>query len=1043
MRTFRAKIGIGLSVAVVLFLSWGVTAYGRDNAEGPAQHAREILKATGVNGGLVVHIGCGDGRLTAALRANDACLVHGLDADAGDIERARAFIRKQGLYGPVSVERWTGGRLPYADNLVNLLVVQNPDNVSHDEMMRVLAPHGVAYIRNGDGWDKRVKPRPDDIDTWTHYLHDPSGNAVARDTRVGPPCRARWISEPPHTRSHEHTPSINALVTNGDRVFYLADRASIASVAQPPKWNLVARDANNGVFLWQRAFDPWFPHLHNWGGFPMAMQRRLVSVDDRVYATLGFFSPVTALDATTGEKVRVYEETKGAEEIVCHRGVLLVAARSVTEERESALKKWRTLSTKKDSPLFSRDASEPFQSQFKQARRHADRHILALDAKTGRILWRKDKKDIGWLRPTTLCGTGDRALYQNGKDVTCVDLKAGEKLWSTRSVQMGTVGSGRVICANGSHVEALSLRTGKKLWSKKTVLSQVRDTFVIDGSVWLLGFEEGTDWKGRSSPAWGPVCATERDLETGELLQHVKSEDPGHHHRCYRNKATVNYLLSGRRGVEFINTKDGDLRWNNWVRGVCRYGIMPANGLLYAPPHACACYIETKVQGFCALEGPNGSPGSAGPEEPVLERGPAYSSVNHESDGHDSGGEWPSYRHDCGRSSCTKAAVPADLKPVWEAEVGGRLSAPTVADGKVYFASVDDHTVSALDAGSGDTAWQFTAGGRVDSPPTIHAGRAIFGGRDGSVYSVRAADGALDWRLQTAGSQRLIAARGQLESSSPVHGAVLVRDGVAYLTAGRSSYLGGGIDLYRVKPETGKVLSRTNVYSPDPETGRAPEQYGPAHMPGVRWDILSSDDGHIYLRHMAFNGQGSRLEESKPHLMTLTNFLDESWAHRSYWIFGTECSISTGCSGQAKNLVYGRLLAFDDDTVYGYGRGRVHWSNQLQDGRYRLFSLDRKKNKERWTKRVPIQVRAMAVAGDVWFVAGVKDGQRHWVGSYENAAENARKDDQALLLAVSAKDGEILSKRELEATPVWDGMAAAYGRLYLCTADGKALCMAP
>ena len=41
--------------------------------------AKQILDATGVKGGLIVHIGCGDGRRLAALRANDSYLVHGLD----------------------------------------------------------------------------------------------------------------------------------------------------------------------------------------------------------------------------------------------------------------------------------------------------------------------------------------------------------------------------------------------------------------------------------------------------------------------------------------------------------------------------------------------------------------------------------------------------------------------------------------------------------------------------------------------------------------------------------------------------------------------------------------------------------------------------------------------------------------------------------------------------------------------------------------------------------------------------------------------------
>jgi len=47
--------------------------------------ARKILSETGVKGGLVVHLGCGDGKLTAALRANDSYLVQGLDADEGNV----------------------------------------------------------------------------------------------------------------------------------------------------------------------------------------------------------------------------------------------------------------------------------------------------------------------------------------------------------------------------------------------------------------------------------------------------------------------------------------------------------------------------------------------------------------------------------------------------------------------------------------------------------------------------------------------------------------------------------------------------------------------------------------------------------------------------------------------------------------------------------------------------------------------------------------------------------------------------------------------
>ncbi len=111
------------------------------NAGEPDQ-VQKILEATGVRGGLVVHVGCGDGKLTAALRAGDGYLVHGLDTDAKNVAAARQHVQSLGLYGKVSVEQWSGERLPYADNLVNLIVVRGPSSVARDELLRVLCPGG-------------------------------------------------------------------------------------------------------------------------------------------------------------------------------------------------------------------------------------------------------------------------------------------------------------------------------------------------------------------------------------------------------------------------------------------------------------------------------------------------------------------------------------------------------------------------------------------------------------------------------------------------------------------------------------------------------------------------------------------------------------------------------------------------------------------------------------------------------------------------------------------------------------------------------------
>ena len=106
--------------------------------------AQRIIEATGVSGGLIVHVGCGDGKLTARLPAGDGYLVQGLDADPDHVAKAREYIQSLGLYGKVSIDCCAGQRLPYVDNLVNLIVSEDLGAIAMDEAMRVLVPGGVA-----------------------------------------------------------------------------------------------------------------------------------------------------------------------------------------------------------------------------------------------------------------------------------------------------------------------------------------------------------------------------------------------------------------------------------------------------------------------------------------------------------------------------------------------------------------------------------------------------------------------------------------------------------------------------------------------------------------------------------------------------------------------------------------------------------------------------------------------------------------------------------------------------------------------------------
>ncbi len=79
-----SRVCVLLTVVALLSGNLGAAVQGTDQ-----EQARQILDAAAVKGGLVVHVGCGDGRLTAALCINDSYIVHGLDRNPANVAAAR------------------------------------------------------------------------------------------------------------------------------------------------------------------------------------------------------------------------------------------------------------------------------------------------------------------------------------------------------------------------------------------------------------------------------------------------------------------------------------------------------------------------------------------------------------------------------------------------------------------------------------------------------------------------------------------------------------------------------------------------------------------------------------------------------------------------------------------------------------------------------------------------------------------------------------------------------------------------------------------
>ena len=1054
-----------------------------------ADLARRILTETGVRGGVIVHIGCGDGRLTAALRTSDSYQVHGLDVDPENVAQARKHIRSLGAYGEVSVDRFDGKRLPYIDNLVNLVVMRDTGaEIREEEILRVLAPGGVLLKISPDTRhptpDTCVrKPRPKEIDEWTHFLHGPDNNAVAHDDVVGPPRRMQWVGGPRYARHHDKMSSVSAVVTSGGRVFYIMDEATDVSILIAPKWNLIARDAFNGTILWKRPMGEWFNHMHGLKSGPADLPRRLVAVGDRVYVTLGIGDPLTALDAATGETVHTYVDTENAEEVVCSDGILFVQAGTAASETTAR----RPKPKRKVTPTSA-----------------AIKRLLAIQADSGKTIWTAEQPIL----KGTLATDGGRVIFMSEARIVCLDRGEGTESWRSDPLPRAenypyrftptlvlcddvALFAGGEFAANGNRswatekddtLTALSAETGEVLWTAPHPLSgyaSSEDLLVVDGVVWC----------GETTSGHAVGRFTGRDVKTGKVVAEFDPDVETYwfHHRCYRGKATDNYLLMSRTGTEFIDIDKQSWSINHWVRGACLYGVMPANGLLYAPQHPCACYLEAKMYGFNALAAEKESKSREVEESKSgsrLEKGPAFGAVSDQRSAV-SEDDWPTYRCDAARSGRATTEVPAELRQTWSADICGRLTSPVVADGRVLLASIDAHTVHALDATSGKELWQYTAGARVDSPPTYWQGRVLFGSADGCVYCLRASDGAIVWRFRAAPIDQRLMAFEQLESVWPVHGSVLIQNDVLYFVSGRSMFLDGGLRLYRLDPESGRVLSETVMDDSDPAGGKMVQDYArQQNMPVAFPDVLSTDGRLVYMRSQPFELDGTRLPlEAMPyagnperysipvtqradhaHLFSPTGFLDDTWWHRTYWIYGSRFLGGwAGYSQAGKVTPGGKILVFDEDKVYGFGRKPkfYRWTTPIE---HQLFcaakdpsTVEQERRKpggrvqHTWTQDIPLFARAMVLAQGTLFFAGpadlVDEEQAVKQMADPQVQERLRQQEEAFagksggtLWAVSAESGQKLSELELDTIPVFDGMAAARGRLFLSGVTGQVMC---
>lgn len=995
--------GFGACGAMLLAI-----AIGSCQAEPALSPLPDLEQATNVHGGLCVVVGSKGLPQAMKLAAAGRYLVQILEPRASLVEELRETLQRGGWYGRISIRHWQDRkRLPYTEKLVNLLVLTTDENDALTaEVARVVCPLGTCLAPESAGlsygllqrgfsvqripadamdWCSAYRMWPSAMDQWPHPRHGVDGNAVSEDRCVGPPRRIRWLAGPPGTTS--------LLLSARGRNYYSA---------------ILARDAFNGLRLWQNSLSGSAATDGSEIQPAKGAARPILAGELVVAETKG---RMIGLDGVTGKVVQSYDSIGTPSAMFALEDCLIATySKSVraidlaTGERlwEAAAASPRSL-VAGDGRLYFIEG-EP--------RRGKPCTLVCLEAASGEGGWRRSEYD--WLAKASGC------VYHDGQ----------------LAIEVSTLNDDKP----GNCLHMLSAANGEHLWSHAFApgmahVKQARALFV-DELVWVL--DDGDHRRG--------LC-TAIDRRTGK----VQRQMPAGWGHCFPPVATSRYLFSGEMHLTDLAT--GGLDVNRISKGACGrdFGFLPANGLIYVTPKECVCW--PMLRDHCAL-----APARPDSDDRNVSLEPAMFPARRAAEGPlgprpMSEADWPCYRHDPWRSGSTAAAVPPVVRTRWSTSLGGwpdcgpiaedwrqnpfikgPITPPVIAEGKVYVARPDAHQVVAMDASSGAVRWRHTANGRVDTPPTIHQGVCLFGVKSGEVMALRADDGRLLWSLRVGQHDEQIVAYGQLESPWPVPGSVLVVDGLAYFAAGRQAYADGGIRVFAVEPASGAVRWVQRL-------DKILQQwfYGDHSNEFDNFDLLHQEGDRVAMSRWLFDRRSGAISDQRRvgfarlSTGTLSAMVPQgSWSYAPLY----------------ETILHRRrpfrrpLVAFRDERLFGCSEDR-------QTVYYRAFHLESGEEFDAQWWRSPYWLKAKTphelwrsdrlMAKAAWKEKLLSD--RKAIAALTLAGPTLFAiSDEGTLFSLSAADGKRLAAAELPA-PVWDGLAAAGGRLFLSTEDGRLLCL--
>ena len=762
--------------------------------------ATALLARAGVAHGLVSLPRCGDGQLALALTRNSKLLVHAMDADRTNVKALATRAAIAGVLGrSLYVGMGSPAAIPFRENYVNLLMVsdatdRNLADVPSTEILRVLVPGtGQAVIGLAKGspgtltraslerwvhgctgasttivddhtglWAWVTKDAQPGAVPWTHRLFSPANNRVSTDTAIAWPLTTLWLGKP--FQAQEPV----ALVANGRMaIIRLLGWGNVA--------DLDMYDAHNGVLLWQRPLPNAAVATRSSG---------IVLLADALYLCEG--PRVLVLDPATGLEVDRIDCAALGQQVkwlAVQDGVLYAMAGN-KEPSVNASQTWKTAS--KAPPNFGRCGALG-------AYRLADKQ------------WRWTRQAPPDSIDEGMVGLNDGKLYYYVVDqgLTCLDITAGNVIWHNAKVAervsqftiwdglgghpgdtRGHIGaiicSDKVVAIHEANIGTVvvSAANGEILWDTKAA-----DVLFYQDLMLKKG--------GQGASCVDPLTGK---AETNDLSKVNLGAGCG-------SFTFAGNLVCGQMGVTYDLKYKQSLEYDGcgplFHKTPCLTGSFVGDGLLIFPDGACSCDYYVRgivVQGSAPALRDGGA-------QLTLSAGAKAAIAPFSVDDRD----WPTFRGSVTRANASRASVceaAPVLKWTWTPSAPPVAQVETFTDmgpiplqsahepvqascaGGLVFAISTDGAVNALEQATGALKWRFTTESHIFTPPTIAEDRCYVGSGDGIVYCLEAATGRELWRYRVAPTAQLMMVYGNLESTWPVTGGVLVEHGVAYVIAG-------------------------------------------------------------------------------------------------------------------------------------------------------------------------------------------------------------------------------------------------------------------